>query len=351
MRRTRQIHLKNIPVGGGAPVAVQSMTNTDTADADATLEQIRRLKQAGCQIVRCAFPARNAADGLRKVCAESPLPVVADIHFDAELAIHAIRLGVAGIRVNPGNLRGEDAARSIARAAAKTNCVVRIGVNMGSLDKEAEKRLGRTAAAMVQSAMGYVHLFEEEGCGNLKVSLKASDVRTTVQANREFARLSDIPLHLGITEAGPVSSGIVKSAVGIGSLLLEGIGETIRVSLTAPPEMEPPVAIRILEAAGLREAQPEIISCPTCARTRIPLMQLVQQVELAVLELKQKGIPIVVKKIAVMGCEVNGPGEASDADVGIAGGPRGTAILFRHGRKIRSLPAEEILASLIEEIT
>lgn len=351
MRRTRQIHLRNLPIGGGAPVTVQSMTNTDTADAEATLAQILRLRQAGCQIVRCAFPARNVAEGFRKICAESPLPVVADIHFDPTLAILALECGADGIRVNPGNLPNEESVRKVAQAAAALNRVVRIGVNLGSLNKNAEQLYGRTPEAMVHSALEYIRIFEAEGCTALKVSLKASDVKTTVLANRQFAESSDIPLHLGITEAGPLSCGIVKSSVGIGALLLDGIGDTIRVSLTAPPEMEPPAAIRILEAVGLRKAEPEIISCPTCARTRIPLEKIVQQVEEAIQKLKQEKVPITVRKIAVMGCEVNGPGEASDADVGVAGGPRGTAILFRHGLKICTVPAEDILTTLIREIT
>ncbi len=327
------------------------MTNTDTADAEATLAQIQKLRLAGCQIVRCAFPARNVAEGFRSICAKSPLPVIADIHFDPALAILALECGADGIRVNPGNLPNEEAVRNVAQAAAVMRRVVRIGVNLGSLSKKAEGLYGRTPEAMVHSALDYVRIFEEEGCTALKVSLKASDVKTTILANRQFADLTDIPLHLGITEAGPLSCGIVKSSVGIGALLLDGIGDTIRVSLTAPPEMEPPVAIRILEAVGLRKAEPEIISCPTCARTRIPLMELVQKVEQAIEKLKQNNTPITVQRIAVMGCEVNGPGEAAHADIGIAGGPHGTAILFRHGQKIRTVPAEEILSALLREIT
>ena len=351
MRTTRQIQVGNVKIGGGAPVSIQSMTNTDTADSQATLEQIRQLAAAGCQIVRCAVQNRAALPSFAEICQRSPLPVVADIHFDHTLAIASLEHGAACVRVNPGNLRTEEAAREVARAAAGLGRPVRIGVNMGSLSKEAEAQYGRTPEAMVASAEQYVRLFEEEGCKALKVSLKASDVRTTIKACRMFAEESDIPLHLGITEAGPVSCGIVKSAVGIGSLLLEGIGDTMRVSLTAPPVEEIKAALRILEATGLRKAEPEIISCPTCARTRLDLMRLVSDVERAINEIKASGRKIRVGRIAVMGCEVNGPGEASDADVGIAGATNHGGILFKKGRKIATLSAEELLPALLRELT
>ena len=350
MRKTRQIQVGDVNVGGGAPVSIQSMTNTDTADSVATLRQIAQLAASGCQIVRCAVQNHAALASFDEICRQSPIPVVADIHFDHTLAIGALEHGASCVRVNPGNLHSENAAREVARKAARLGRPVRIGVNMGSLSKEAEAEYGRTAEAMVESALEYVRLFEEEGCFALKVSLKASDVRTTVKACHMFAEQSDIPLHLGITEAGPLSCGIVKSAVGIGALLLEGIGDTIRVSLTAPPVEEVKAALRILEATGLCKAEPEIISCPTCARTRIDLMRLVAAVEKAIDELRASGHKFKVGKIAVMGCEVNGPGEAMDADIGIAGAANGQGILFRKGSKVATLKADELLPALLKEL-
>ena len=351
MRKTRQITVGSVKIGGGAPVSLQSMTNTDTGDADATLRQIKELAQAGCEIVRCAVPNAVVLDSFERICAQSPLPVVADIHFDPKLAIAALERGAACIRVNPGNLRGgEPATREVARTAGKMARPVRIGVNGGSLSQEKLARFGRTPEALVESALEYIRIFEEEGCAALKVSLKASSVQITTKACRLFAAQSDIPLHLGITEAGPASVGIIKSAVGIGSLLLDGIGETMRVSLTAPPVEEIRAGRRILEACGLRKAHPEIISCPTCGRTHFNLMGLVAQVEDAIARLHAEGTPIIVDKVAVMGCEVNGPGEASDADVGIAG-TRNGGILFKKGVKIATLTEAEILPRLIKEMT
>ena len=349
MRTTRQIFVGAVPVGGGAPVSIQSMTNTDTGDAEATLAQIRRLAALGCQIVRSAVPNHAALPAFERICAESPLPVVADIHFDHDLAVEALRRGAACVRVNPGNLKNEECARLVAREAARCGRAVRIGVNGGSLAKDVAERLGKGAEAMVESAMRYVRIFESEGCTALKVSLKASDVRTTLNACREFASRTDIPLHIGVTEAGPLTSGIIKSAVGIGSLLMEGIGETMRVSLTAPPEEEVRTALRILEATGLRQAQPEIVSCPTCGRTRVALMELVSQVEHEIERIKASGRRITLKKVAVMGCIVNGPGEASDADVGIAGGLHG-GVLFKHGVKVANLSEEELLPAIVREL-
>lgn len=350
MRTTRQIELGGVRIGGGAPVSIQSMTNTDTANADATLAQIRELADAGCDIIRSAVPCHAVLDSFAEICRQSPIPVVADVHFDHTLAIAALERGAACARVNPGNLRSEEAAREVARAAAGLGKPVRIGVNGGSLAKDIAARLGKGPEALVASAEYYIRLFEEEGCRNLKVSLKASDVGVTVAACRMFAEKSDIPLHIGVTEAGPVSTGLIKSSIGIGSLLLDGIGETIRVSLTAPPVEEVKAGIKILEAAGLRQAAPEIISCPTCARTRVGLMELVSQVEKEVQRIKASGRKINLKKIAVMGCEVNGPGEASDADVGIAGGVNRGGILFRHGVKVATLTEDELLPAMIREL-
>ncbi len=350
MRLTRRIHVGTVAVGGGAPVSIQSMTNTDTADAEATLAQIGELAKAGCEIVRSTVPARNVLDSFERICAESPLPVVADIHFDHTLALAALERGAACVRVNPGNLRGgEKAAVEVARKAAELGRSVRIGVNGGSLAANVVEKLGRGTDALVASAEHFVELFEDAGCHELKVSLKASNVRVTVDACRRFAQMSDIPLHIGITEAGPVSCGIVKSAVGIGSLLLDGIGETMRVSLTAPPVEEVKAAQKILEAVGLRSAEPELVSCPTCGRTRVALMELVSQVEREIERIKASGRRIMLKKVAVMGCIVNGPGEASDADVGIAGGLHG-GILFKHGVKVAELREDELLPAIVREL-
>ena len=349
MRDTRQIDLGGVKIGGGAPVSIQSMTNRPSDDATGTLEQIGRLAAAGCDIVRVAVPNRACLPAIRRICEESPLPVVGDIHFDHQLALAALEAGCAAIRVNPGNMLNVSAVREVARRAAELGRVVRIGVNGGSLSAAALERHGRGVEALVESALEYVRVFEEEGCTALKVSLKSSDVRVSVEACRRFAARSDLPLHLGVTEAGPVSCGVIKSAIGIGALLLDGIGETIRVSLTADPVEEVRAAKRILAACGLREQRPEIISCPTCGRTRIALLPLVSRVERAIEELQERGVRFGARRIAIMGCEVNGPGEAKGADFGIAGG-LGKGILFRHGEKVRDVPEDRLFETLMEEL-
>lgn len=349
MRDTRQIDLGGVRIGGGAPVSIQSMTNRPSDDATGTLEQIGRLAAAGCDIVRVAVPNRACLPAIRRICEESPLPVVGDIHFDHQLALAALDAGCAAIRVNPGNMLNVSAVREVARRAAELGRVVRIGVNGGSLSAAALERHGRGVEALVESALEYVRVFEEEGCTALKVSLKSSDVRVSVEACRRFAARSDLPLHLGVTEAGPVSCGVIKSAIGIGALLLDGIGETIRVSLTADPVEEVRAAKRILAACGLREQRPEIISCPTCGRTRIALLPLVSRVERAIEELQERGVRFGARRIAIMGCEVNGPGEAKGADFGIAGG-LGKGILFRHGEKVRDVPEDRLFETLMEEL-
>ncbi len=347
---TRKIRLGNVEIGGGAPVSIQSMTNTDTGDAAATLSQIRSLAALGCQIIRCAIPTASVIPSFQRICEESPIPVVADIHFDSQLAIRAMEAGAHGIRVNPGNLLNEARVREVAACAAKRGCCVRIGVNSGSLPAEIRQRHGNSPEAFTLAAQHYIELFQQAGCDHLKVSLKSSDVRTTVETCRRFAQVSDIPQHIGITEAGPRSVGLIKSAAGLGALLLDGIGDTLRVSLTAPPEEEVLAARRILEAVGLRQAEPEIIACPTCGRTSIDLFRVVEEVERGIEALKAKGVRITVRKVAIMGCEVNGPGEAKDADVGIAGS-KGRGILFRHGVKVKSLPFNELVPALLAEMT
>jgi len=349
MRKTRQIHVGDVPIGGGAPVVIQSMTSVPAEDGAGTLAQIRRLAAAGCEIIRVAVPNMACMDAIRQVCDASPLPVIGDIHFDSRLALAAMDCGCAGVRVNPGNMRDVSAMREVALKAADCGCAIRIGVNGGSLSPEAIWKHGHGVDALVESALQYVDVFEAAGCRNLKVSLKSSDVRTCVDACRKFASQSDLPLHVGITEAGPISTGIVKGAVGIGALLLDGIGETIRVSLTADPVEEVRAAKRILAACGVREFPPEIISCPTCGRTRVDLLPLVSAVEKRIEELQEQGVAFGVKKIAIMGCEVNGPGEAREADVGIACG-LGHGVLFKHGEKVRTVPEGELLETLLEEI-
>ena len=358
-RNSKQIRIGNVPVGGGAPVAIQSMTNTDTRDAKATLAQIRSLAAAGCEIVRVTVPDETAVAALPEILAGSPLPVIADIHFDYRLALGSIRAGVHGIRLNPGNIGSADRVRAVAQAAGEAGIPIRVGANSGSLPKGLlESRLAAgiprdeaLAQSLVEAALEQVRLLEQYAFSNLKVSLKASSVPVTVKAYRKFAELSDYPLHLGVTEAGTAFRGAIKSAVGIGALLLDGIGDTIRVSLSAPPEEEIRAALAILEAAGLREAAPELISCPTCGRTSWDLIAMAGQVERFVAEVKSSGKQISLRKIAVMGCAVNGPGEASDADLGIAGGDRaGKVLIFKHGKPVTLLPEKEAFAYLRQEI-
>jgi (E)-4-hydroxy-3-methylbut-2-enyl-diphosphate synthase len=325
------------------------MCNTDTGDADASLAQIERLAALGCDIIRLAVPDEAVLPAFRQICASSPLPVVGDIHFDYRLALGALEAGADGIRINPGNIRDLQKVRVIAHEAGRLGKVVRVGVNTGSLDPEIESRLGRTPEAMVESALSYCRIFEEAGCIALKVSLKSSDLKTTVEATRRFAERSDLPLHLGVTEAGSMKSGVMKSAIGIGALLLDGIGDTIRVSLTAAPEEEVLAARQILQAVGARRDVTEVISCPTCGRTKIDLMPMVAAVEEELARLEAAGKRLPWRKIAVMGCCVNGPGEAKDADIGIAGG-QGKGILFEHGKAICTLPENQLLDALLQKI-
>jgi (E)-4-hydroxy-3-methylbut-2-enyl-diphosphate synthase len=343
------VRVGDVVIGGGAPVSVQSMTTTPTEDSGATLAQIRELAALGCEIVRCAVPARRAIDGLRAIAAGSPIPVIADIHFDHRLALAALEAGAHGVRVNPGNMRDRDGLRAVYRRARDAGAKVRIGVNSGSirprdgLDVRAGEG-GDLAGLMVREALDYCTEAEAEGLGNIVLSLKASDVPTTIAAYRLAAGQCDYPFHVGVTAAGPPDVSLVKSAVGIGTLLAEGIGDTIRVSMTGPPQEEVRAGRAILEALELREPMgPEIISCPTCARCEIDLPALVAQVRE-----RLKGRPGGLK-VAVMGCVVNGPGEAAEADVGIAGG-RDFGYVFVEGRKVRKAPADELADALIAEI-
>ncbi|HCE45923.1 MAG TPA: 4-hydroxy-3-methylbut-2-en-1-yl diphosphate synthase [Lentisphaeria bacterium] len=337
---TRRIYIGRIPVGGASPVTVQSMTNTDTRDSSATIRQIRKLAESGCDIIRVAVPDIAAAGRLPEILEKSPIPVIADIHFDFKLALASIDAGVAGIRINPGNIGDEKKVRAIAEAAGAKNIPIRVGANAGSLPREFLSKLGgkrphdecRLAEALVKSALNECRILEKFGFRDIKVSLKASSVPVTVMAYRKFSGESDYPLHVGITEAGTLVRGTIKSAVGIGALLLDGIGDTIRVSLTADPVEEVKTGIIILESAGLRKAEPELVSCPTCGRTEIDLMGLVHKVESEIEKIRKTGTRIKLKKLAVMGCVVNGPGEARDADFGIAGAKKSRAAVFMKGR-------------------
>ncbi len=341
---TRQIHVGGVPIGGGAPVVIQSMLNTKTTDVEGSLEQIRRLKAAGCQIARLSVQNMEAARGFAQICARSELPLVADIHFDYKLAIAAAQGGAAKIRINPGNIGGEDRVKAVVEVCKEKHIPIRIGVNGGSLDKRMLDKYGHpTAQALVESAFEHLELLEKQGFYDTCVSMKSSTVPTMVAAARLFRSKCDYPLHIGVTETGPVKMGMVKSAMGIGSLLLDGIGDTVRVSLTDDPVQEVYAAKDILKVAGLRKEGVNIISCPTCGRTNIDLIGLVNQVDAA---LKDCQKPITV---AVMGCVVNGPGEAREADIGIAGGD-GWGMLFEKGEPVEKLPYEQLLEALLRRI-
>ena len=341
---TRQIRVGNVPIGGGAPVVIQSMLNTKTTDVEGSLRQIRELAAAGCQIARLAVPNMEAARGFAEICKESPLPLVADIHFDYKLAIAAAEGGAAKIRINPGNIGGEDWVKAVVDVCKSRHIPIRIGVNGGSLDKKLLEKYGHpTAEALVESAFQHLELLEKQGFYDTCVSMKSSTVPTMVAAARLFREKCDYPLHIGVTETGPVKQGLIKSAMGIGALLLDGIGDTIRVSLTDDPVQEVYAAKDILKAAGLRKEGVNIVSCPTCGRTRIDLIGLVNQVDEALRDCKK---PITV---AVMGCIVNGPGEAREADIGIAGGD-GWGMLFEKGQEVERLPYEELLPALLKRI-
>jgi (E)-4-hydroxy-3-methylbut-2-enyl-diphosphate synthase len=343
-KNTRRIYIGNVPIGGGAPIAVQSMTNTDTRDVAATIGQIERLSDAGCEIVRMAVPDEAAATAFREIRSNVTIPLIADIHFDHRLALKALDAGADGLRINPGNISGKTAVEKIVKAAKGLKVPIRIGVNAGSLHKKTLKKYGRPSPeAMVESALIHVDLFESLGFDRFKISLKSSNVMDTIRAYELLSEKVDYPLHLGVTEAGTLISGTVKSALGIGYLLVNGIGDTFRVSLTRDPVEEVRVAYEILRATNLRHRGPEIISCPTCGRTEIDLFSLVEKVETALADIKAS------PKVAIMGCVVNGPGEAKEADIGVAGG-RKEGILFRKGKVIRKVPEAELAKVLISEV-
>jgi len=343
-KNTKKVKVGGIYIGGGSPVTVQSMTNTDTRDVRATVSQIKALEEAGCDIVRVAVPDAEAAAAVKEIKKEIAIPLVADIHFDYRLAIQCIENGADKIRLNPGNIGGRDKVGKVAEIAKSAGVPIRIGVNSGSVEKHILKKYGGvTAEGMVESALNHAAMLEDWGFDDIVISLKASDVPMTIEAYRLISQKTSYPLHLGVTEAGTAFGGTVKSAVGIGCLLAEGIGDTIRVSLTGDPVEEVRVGIEILRALGLRKSGVDLISCPTCGRCRIDLINIANEVEKR-LSKANKNI-----KVAVMGCIVNGPGEAREADIGIAGGD-GVALLFRNGEIVRKIPQDKIIDELMEEI-
>ena len=342
--QTKQVSVGNVKIGGGNPVAIQSMTNTKTEDVNGTVDQILRLEAAGCEIIRCAVPTMEAAEALREIKKRIHIPLVADIHFDFRLAIAAIENGADKIRINPGNIGSAERVKAVVDRAKERQIPIRVGVNSGSLEKPLlEKYGGVTAEGIVESAMDKVHMIEEMGYDNLVVSIKSSDVLMCVKAHELIARECIYPLHVGITESGTVYSGNVKSSVGLGIILHEGIGDTIRVSLTGDPVEEIRTAKLILKRLGLRKGGIEVVSCPTCGRTKIDLIGLAEQVEKMV-----EDIPLDIK-VAVMGCAVNGPGEAKEADIGIAGGI-GEGLLIKKGQIVKKVKEEELLSTLRQEL-
>ncbi|MEV6372226.1 flavodoxin-dependent (E)-4-hydroxy-3-methylbut-2-enyl-diphosphate synthase [Micromonospora musae] len=343
-RASRQIMVGSVPVGGGAPVSVQSMTTTLTADVNATLQQIAELTASGCQIVRVAVPSQDDVEALPAIAKKSQIPVIADIHFQPKYVFAAIDAGCAAVRVNPGNIRQfDDKVKEIAKAAGEAKVPIRIGVNAGSLDKRLLSKYGKaTAEALVESALWECSLFEEHGFRDIKISVKHNDPVVMIRAYRQLAEQCDYPLHLGVTEAGPAFQGTIKSAVAFGALLAEGIGDTIRVSLSAPPVEEVKVGSQILESLGLRERGLEIVSCPSCGRAQVDVYKLAEEVTAGL-----EGLPVPLR-VAVMGCVVNGPGEAREADLGVASG-NGKGQIFVKGQVIKTVPEAQIVETLIEE--
>jgi len=342
-RKTNTVYLGDVRIGAEAPISIQSMCNTKTADTAATSKQIHDLVEAGCEIVRLAVPDIESARAIKHYKKEVKIPIVADIHFDYLLAIEAIKNGADGIRINPGNIGSDEKVKQIIELAKDNNTTIRIGVNSGSVAKHILDKHGVSAEALVESALEHIRLFEDNGFENIKLSVKSSSVFMTINAYKLLAKACSYPFHIGVTEAGTEFSGTIKSSIGIGALLAEGIGDTIRVSLTDEPVKEIKVAKEILKALDIRKGL-EIISCPTCGRTNIPLIELVNEVERRLKPFENMNI-----KVAVMGCEVNGPGEAREADFGIAGG-KNEGLLFQKGKVLRKVPAEELVEALVEMV-
>ena len=343
-KKTRKVKVGSCYIGGDSPVTIQSMTNTDTRDVNATLTQINALYEAGCEIIRCAVPDMEAAEALKEICEKSPMPVVADIHFDYKLALAAIENGVSALRINPGNIGSVEKVKAVVEVAKAKNIPIRIGVNSGSLEKEILERDGYpTAKGLVESALKHVRILEELEFYDIVISIKSSDVTMMIDAYRLMSESCNYPLHLGVTESGTPFRGTIKSSIGLGTLLAEGIGDTIRVSLTSDPIEEIKVAKEILKALNLRKSGLQFVSCPTCGRTQINLIKIAEEVEKR-LENINKNI-----KVAVMGCAVNGPGEAREADIGIAGG-RGEGLIFKKGIIVRKVKEEDLIEELMKEI-
>jgi (E)-4-hydroxy-3-methylbut-2-enyl-diphosphate synthase len=343
-KKTKIVKIGDVLIGGDNPIRIQSMTKTSTEDIEGTLNQIRRLKDLGCEIVRVAIPSEEAVLAFKEIKRNSPLPIVADIHFNYRLALKAIEYGADGIRINPGNIGSKERVREIVRLAKERGIPIRIGVNSGSLEKELLKKYGSaTTSALVESVMNSVKLLEDFDFYDIKISVKASDIERTVEAYRRISELTDYPLHIGITEAGTLFSGTIKSSVGIGILLYEGIGDTIRVSLSAPPEEEVRVGWEILKALGLRKKGIEIISCPTCGRLEVDLLPIVSEIERRTLSI-EKNI-----KIAIMGCVVNGPGEAGESDLALVCG-KGVGLIYKKGKLLRKVKEEEMVEEFLREI-
>lgn len=344
MSLKRLVNAGGVLIGGDAPVSIQSMTNTDTRDYQKTVSQILKLEDAGCEIIRCAVPDMEAAEAIKKIKSQIHIPLVADIHFDYRLALECMKNGVDKIRINPGNIGSKDRVKMVVEMAKDKGIPIRIGVNGGSLEKELlEKYKSPTADALVESAMRHVEILDELNFSDIVISIKTSDVPTTIEAYKKLDKITDIPSHVGVTESGTLKSGIIKSSVGIGSLLSQGIGNTIRVSLTADPIEEVYAAKDILKVLGLRKSGVKFVSCPTCGRTQIDLIKIATEVEERLKNI-QKDITV-----AVMGCAVNGPGEAREADIGIAGG-KGEGLIFSHGEILKKVPEDKIIDVLMEEI-
>ena len=341
---TRKIQIGNKVIGGGNPILIQSMTNTRTEDIEATVEQIHRLEKAGCEIIRCTVPTIEAAQAIKEIKKQITIPLVADIHFDYHMAVAAIENGADKIRINPGNIGGEDKVAAVVDAARERNSAIKVGVNGGSIEKKlVEKYHGVTAQGLVESALDKVHMIEKQNYENIVISIKSSDVLMCVEAHEILAERTDYPLHVGITESGTIISGNIKSSIGLALILNKGIGDTIRVSLTGDPAEEIKSAKLILRTLGLRKGGIEVVSCPTCGRTKIDLIGLANQVEAMV-----EQFPLDIK-VAVMGCAVNGPGEAKEADIGIAGGI-GEGLLIKKGEIIKKVPEDQLLSVLKEEL-
>lgn len=342
--KTKVVRVGNVLLGGGNPIAIQSMNNTNTADVKATLEQIYKLADAGCDITRVTVPDMEAANALKEITAKSPIPVVADIHFDYRLAIEAAKNGAAKIRINPGNIGGEEKLRMVAQTCKERGLPIRVGVNSGSIDRKLVEQYGGVCAEnMTISALGAVKLLEDVDFDDIVISIKSSSPKLTIDTYRTIASKCNYPLHVGVTEAGTPWEGAIKSAVGIGTLLAEDIGDTIRVSLTGDPVEEIRAGISILKALDLRKGGITFVSCPTCGRTQVPLIELAQEVEKRI-----SGLPYDLK-VAIMGCVVNGPGEAREADIGLAGG-KGEFLLFRHGESIRKISADNVIEEFTNEV-